>query len=144
MIEQLLDRWGIKSTANRMLVVKSLKNAHSPLSLIDLENELDTLDRSSISRVLSLLKEKGMVHEMEDGRGIAKYELCRHDHPSSECIGGEHQDLHPHFYCEKCGKTYCFDQMELPKICVPEGFRVRNINYMLKGICPECGGRELG
>lgn len=117
--------------------MKALLGADGPLSLIELEDVLETLDRSSISRVLSLLNSNGIVHEMEDGRGVAKYELCRsgshsHDKESTE------SDIHPHFFCEKCQRVYCFDNIPLPLVTIPEGFKIRTLNYMLKGICPSC------
>lgn len=139
MTEELLEKWGVKPTSNRLLVAKALSEADAPISLIELETQLETLDRSSISRVLSLLRDKGMVHEMEDGRGITKYELCRSSHSLSEgCSVASHNDLHPHFFCEKCEKVYCFDNQTIPQIPIPSGFEVRTVNYMLKGICPQC------
>ena len=46
---------------------------------------LDTVDRSSISRTLALLLDKGLVHTIDDGSGSAKFELCHcHSHRSLE------------------------------------------------------------
>lgn len=147
MSEQLLEPWGIKPTPNRLLVAKALRDASCPQSLIELETMLETLDRSSISRVLALFKAHGMLHEMEDGHGVAKYELCRHCHNHEAKHTDEtgaaitclvDSDLHPHFYCEKCERVYCFDELTIPMVDVPQEFKVTNINYMLKGICPNC------
>lgn len=134
--EEILEKGGLKPTANRILVVKALLAAEAPASLIELETTLETLDRSSISRVLTLLNTNGVVHEMEDGRGVAKYELCRIGHHHDD--EGPDADLHPHFFCEKCQRVYCFDELSVPRIPTPEGFTVRTLNYMLKGICPNC------
>ena len=73
---RILEEGDVKPTSNRLLVVRTLREATSPMSLIELETELETLDRSSIQRVLTLLAGKGLVHVMEDGRGVANYELC--------------------------------------------------------------------
>lgn len=130
---EILEEAGIKPTANRILVMRSLLNASSPMSLIELETELETLDRSSIQRVLSILSGRGVVHVMEDGRGISKYEVCHSsDHHNHD------DDHHAHFYCEKCNKVYCLEDVMIPHIPVPEGFEVRGANFMLKGICPNC------
>lgn len=130
--EQLLERAGIKPTSNRLLVLRALESSEMPLSLIELETKLETLERSSISRVLALLLENDVVHSFEDGRGVAKYEICRGE---THC---SHDDMHAHFFCEKCNRVYCFEEIAAPKINIPDEFQIRSINYMLKGICPNC------
>ena len=129
---KILEMAGIKPTSNRILVVRALVEASSPMSLIELETLLETLERSSILRVLTVLSEHGLVHVMEDGRGVSKYELCHsHDH-------SEKDDHHAHFYCEKCHRVYCFEDVTVPRIPVPDGFEIKGVNFMLKGICPSC------
>lgn len=128
----LLDTHGIKPTPNRILVADALISACAPLSLIELETQIDTLDRSSVLRVLTLMLSHDMVHGLEDGRGVTKYELCHsHDEHGDD-------DLHVHFYCEKCGRTICLEDHRIPSLSLPEGYTVRSANFMLKGICPEC------
>lgn len=130
---KILEENGVKPTANRILVLRTLSKSASPMSLVELETHLETLDRSSIQRVLSLLLEKDIVHVMEDGRGIAKYEVCHsHDHHDHD------DDHHVHFYCEICENVYCLEDVMIPKVPVPEGFEVKGANFMLKGICPTC------
>ena len=75
-ITAYLERKGVKPTANRILVLKTLKESDRPMCLSDLENELITMDKSSIFRVLTLFQEQEIVHTFEDGRGILNYELC--------------------------------------------------------------------
>ncbi|MDE6416763.1 MAG: transcriptional repressor, partial [Duncaniella sp.] len=70
----LLEESGIKATPNRMLVVKALLDSEHPLSLVEIETQLETVEKSSVFRVLSLFVEKDLVHTLEDGRGIVKYE----------------------------------------------------------------------
>ena len=53
----LLDDHGIRPTANRILVAEALDRAGRPMSLMELEDRLLTLDKSSISRCLTLFKE---------------------------------------------------------------------------------------
>lgn len=131
--EEILTAGGIKPTANRILVVRALLNSKSPMSLIELETALETMDRSSVQRVLTLLSEQDVVHVMEDGRGVSKYEVCHsHDHHDHD------DDHHAHFYCEKCHKVYCLEDVTIPHVPVPEGFMVKGANFMLKGICPKC------
>ncbi len=130
--ERILESAGVRVTANRLLVLRALLNAPAPVSLIELETELETLERSSISRTLTLFADHDLVHLLEDGRGITKYELCHsHDHSAQN-------DEHPHFYCEKCRRVFCLDSEVIPPVAVPDGFEVRSVNYMLKGLCRDC------
>lgn len=130
---EILEEAGVKPTSNRILVVRALMEALSPKSLIELETQLETLERSSILRVLTVLAEHDLVHVMEDGRGVTKYEICHsHDHHL------HNDDHHVHFYCEKCDKVFCFEDVAVPYIPIPDGFQVIGVNFMLKGICPSC------
>lgn len=43
-----LERKGVRPTANRILVLRALRESAHPMSLADLENHLETLDKSSI------------------------------------------------------------------------------------------------
>ena len=126
--EEILERAGIKPTSNRILVLREILRSGHPLSLMDLDEILDSLDKSSISRVLSILLEHGAIHAVEDGRGIVRYETS---HESDN-------DMHAHFYCERCRKVYCFEDIPTPSVKLPAGFYSRSVNYMIKGICPGC------
>lgn len=129
---ELMEHAGIKPTSNRVIVVKALMQASAPMSLIELETLLGTLERSSILRVLTLLLSHKLVHIMEDGRGVAKYELCHcEDHCSVD-------DMHAHFYCERCERMMCLEEIAVPHIPLPEGYTLRSVNFMLKGLCPAC------
>lgn len=133
-IEHLLEKAGIRPTSNRIIVTRELLKSESPMSLMDLETSIDTLDKSSVFRVLTTLLEHGLVHGVEDGRGITRYEICHGGHHRH----GTDDDLHAHFYCEKCNKVFCFPQINTPEVKLPGGFTVNSINFMIKGICPSC------
>lgn len=128
----ILQQAGIRETPNRVLVTDALLSARSPISLVELETQLQTLERSSVLRVLTLLLDHDIVHSMQDGRGITKYEVCHtHGHDSLD-------DRHVHFYCERCEKTFCFTDTRIPEINMATGFEIRSANFMLKGLCPNC------
>lgn len=134
-IERQLEHRGIKPTPNRVLVYRELRDAQNPVSLNDLEIALAPTDKASIFRVLELYTQKDIVHTIEDGSRSLKYELC-HGY-------GEHSatDQHPHFYCEECGRVFCFDNIAIPQLSLPDGFEVKSINFMFKGKCPKCKSR---
>jgi len=136
-IEKRLEVEGVRLTPNRKLVLRALNASDTPKSLTELETELETVDKSSISRVLTLLMGHGVLHSVEDGRGIVRYELCREEHHNGP------GDMHAHFYCEECGRLYCFHTAPVPMIDMPEGFVVGSVNYMLKGKCARCSGSKL-
>lgn len=131
-IENLLTSKGIKPTSNRILVLRELINSSYPLSLGDLDINIGTMEKSSILRVLTILQKYHLIHTIEDGRGIIKYEQC-HGHND-----GKDQDMHVHFYCEKCKKVSCFENISVPTINLPHDYTLHSINYMVKGICPQC------
>ncbi len=128
----LLEGHGIKPTANRLLIVKALASQHHPVSVKDLEDSLLTLDKSSIFRVLTLFREHHLVHAIETGEGIVKYELCQSHNEE------EDDDEHVHFYCERCHRTICLHDIPVPQIPVPEGYRAEGINVLVRGICERC------
>ncbi len=131
-ITAYLERKGVKPTANRILVLKTLKESDRPMCLSDLENELITMDKSSIFRVLTLFQEQEIVHTFEDGRGILNYELC-----TSTTICNL-SDAHIHFYCESCQKSFCMDNIAIPDLQLQEGFIAHSISFVIKGTCPKC------
>lgn len=132
-----LSRCGIRPTANRILVLRALRDAGSPMSMSDLERTVQTLDKSSIFRALTLLLDKGMVHALEDGRGIVRYEPCAH--PARD--GAADDDRHVHFYCEVCQQVTCLTGVAIPMVEIPAGFRATSVNYMIKGVCPDCADK---
>ena len=74
-MEKLLEEHGIRPTANRLLIAQALEAAGRPLSLMELEARLETIDKSNISRALALFRDARLVHVLEDaGEGI-RYEL---------------------------------------------------------------------
>jgi Fe2+/Zn2+ uptake regulation proteins len=127
----LMERHGIKPTANRILVAKALSEAACPLSLSELEEKIFTIDKSGIFRTLTLFHEQHLVHAIADGNGT-RYELCRsHDDDHDD-------DLHVHFQCERCGQTFCLEEIPIPPVQLPEGYQPVSANLTVKGVCPKC------
>lgn len=127
-----LEAKGIKPTANRILVFKSLAHESNPSTLSSLERAMLSMDKSSIFRTLTLFLEHDVVHAFEDGRGILNYELCEEE---GKC---DHHDGHIHFYCESCQRSFCMEDIPIPNFELPEGFYPHSISFVVKGECPEC------
>lgn len=127
-----LESKGIRPTANRILVMKTLMGEQNPQSLSNLERKMVSMDKSSIFRTLTLFLEHDVVHAFEDGRGVLCYELCEE---KGAC---NHHDGHIHFYCESCQRSFCMEDIHIPSFELPEGFYPHSISFVIKGECPEC------
>ena len=132
-----LESKGIRPTANRILVLRTLAGADNPLSLGHLERLMVTMDKSSIFRTLTLFLEHDVVHAFEDGRGVLNYELCGEE---GEC---RHHDGHIHFYCESCQRSFCLEDIHIPGFDLPAGFHPHSVSFVIKGECPECARKKL-
>ena len=131
--EKLLASHGIKPTANRIVVAKTLAAAERPMSLTELEYKILSIDKSGVFRALTLVREHHLVHVIEDGGDGVRYELCySHDGHA------EDDDQHVHFYCERCHRTFCLPDTPIPSVSLPQGYHLTSINYMAKGLCPDC------
>lgn len=129
-LEQLMQHHGVKLTANRLLVARALEQAGRPLSMMELEARLETVDKSAVFRTLVTFRDAHLVHVLEGDP--VRYELC-HSHQEDH-----DDDLHVHFYCVKCHKTFCLDNTPVPPVKAPEGYTVQDASYLLRGLCPEC------
>ena len=127
-----LESKGIRPTANRILVMKTLMGEQNPQSLSNLERKMVSMDKSSIFRTLTLFLEHDVVHAFENGRGVLCYELCEE---KGAC---DHHDGHIHFYCESCQRSFCMEDIHIPSFELPEGFYPHSISFVIKGECPDC------
>lgn len=144
--EQLLQAAGIKPTAARILIIRNLDAADHPLSMAEIGDALETVDKSVISRTLALFRTAKLIHIIQDGSDSVRYELCRcHYSVSGDDTGddtGDDSDRHIHFHCEACGKTFCFRDMPVPEPSLPDGFLASSVNYVINGLCPSCAGSK--
>ena len=131
-LEELLQEHGVKPTANRLVIARDLQAAGRPLSMTELETRLETIDKSNVFRTLTAFRDAHLVHVLEDSGNGVRYELCHSRHEDHD------DDMHVHFYCEKCHRTFCLEEIPVPRVQAPEGYRVHQSSYLLKGVCPEC------
>jgi len=135
-LEKLLKERDIQPTAIRLLVLRAMLHAKQSVSLLDLEGQLETIDKSTIFRTLTLFHAHKLIHAINDGTGSCKYALCQ---PGCQCHADEQ---HAHFHCVRCNRTFCFTNIPSPLVKLPDGFQLDNINYVLTGICAECALKE--
>lgn len=127
---------GIKPTAMRLLILRAMLDTNRAVSQHDLEETLQTVDKSTIFRTVMLFMEHHLVHAVDDGSGALKYAVC-----SDDCTCSV-SDQHVHFYCEGCHRAFCFRQQAVPVVEAPEGFVLHGVNYVLKGLCPACAAKK--
>lgn len=127
----LMQAHGVKPTANRILILRALLGAGRPLSMTEIETELESVDKSIISRTLSAFREARLLHVLADGDSI-RYEVC---HCAAE---DEDSDRHVHFHCTRCGRTFCLEELPVPAVMMPVGYRAEHVNFIVEGICPNC------
>lgn len=130
-LDKLATR-GVKPTAMRLLILRTMMLSGQALSLPDLVERLVTVDKSTVSRTLSLFLSHHLVHSIDDGSGALKYAVC-----GDECMC-EADDMHVHFTCTKCRRTLCLRGLPVPIVHLPAGFSLEGVNYVMKGVCADC------
>ncbi len=129
----ILEDKKVKPTAVRELVLNVLLKTDYAISLSDIENVLTWSDKVTIYRTLKTFEENGIIHQINDGSSALKYALC-----SDSCELKNHVDIHPHFHCEKCGKTICLEKQEINITNLPNDIIVKDYSLILNGLCSEC------
>lgn len=130
--ETKLENRNIKPTAMRELVLMVLSEQTAAISLADLEQTFEKADKVTLYRTLKTFVENKLIHSIDDGTGSIKYALCKE---TCQC---HPKDLHVHFLCTKCKKTYCLNDIPVPFIKLPTLFTLENINMVVKGVCSNC------
>ena len=129
----LLKEKKVKPTAVRELVLDVFLKTDYAISLSDVENTLTWSDKVTIYRTLKTFEKNGIIHQINDGSASVKYALC-----SDNCETNNHIDIHPHFHCEKCGKTICLERQEININNLPNDIVVKDYSLILNGLCSEC------
>lgn len=130
--EEELKRAGIRVTAVRLMIWRTIRQKmKEAFSLADMEALLVSVDKSTLFRTLVLLSENGLLHTIDDGSGSLKYCLCR-------CPDHHHHLGHVHLTCVVCHKTWCLEDISIPSVEIPQGFRMQEAQYLVKAVCPKC------
>ena len=108
----------IRPTAIRVLVLRTLLEMKQAMSVSDLEAQLDTVDKSTIFRTLTLFLSHHLIHGVDDGSGTLKYAVCD---DSCQCA---------------------VEDQHIPSVQLPPGFIQTGANYVIKGLCAACALRK--
>ena len=133
-IKQLLKDHSLRLTQGRADVISVFLNRNTAISHSDIESEIDgQYDRVTIYRTLKSFLDKGLIHKVLDDTGIIHYALCK-----DECSENHHLDNHIHFKCEVCRDTFCLEHVQIPEVELPEGFKAKEHNFLIGGVCDKC------
>ncbi len=129
----ILEKHNLRKTSIRLEVLKVFLYKQEALSHSQLEQEMNETDRVTLYRTLKKFEETGIIHKAIDGTDVARYALCQ-----GTCQHHNHEDNHAHFHCNKCGKTRCLDEINIPHLQLPQGFEQEAAYLIIKGICKKC------
>ena len=103
----------IRKTKSVEALLALFEQSKSAISVVDLvERFKGKANKSTIYRILERFENEGLVHAFKGQDGLTWYAKC-----FSDCAGGHHNDFHPHFQCQECGKVECLSvSISLPEI----------------------------
>ena len=132
--KNILKQNRLSITDSRVKILQLFLKTDNALSHADIERKVqETFDRVTIYRTLQTFVEKGIIHLIPTTDNSIKYALCKND-----CVAGHHHDEHVHFICDECNKTICLDDVNIPIVKLPKGFKPQHSEMVVTGVCGEC------
>lgn len=126
-----------RKTASKTAILELITHSEVALSHSEIQKLTgDLCDRVTIYRILDRLVTEDMIHKIATPDGTVKYAGCHHDHDNHH-----HTHNHVHFSCEKCHSVTCLDSVE-PSYKIPDNYLVKEVNFTLSGLCPNCNGNS--
>jgi Fur family transcriptional regulator, ferric uptake regulator len=133
-IFEILRKNQLSVTDSRKKILELFLGSGNAMAHVDIEKKTgEKFDRVTVYRTLQTFMEKGIIHTIPTSDNSIKYALCK-----EECSEGHHHDNHVHFICEECGSTYCLDDVTIPEVQLPKGYKAKQVNMVVNGICREC------
>lgn len=136
-MEQQLDilkKNNLSVTDSRKKILELFLKNSGALAHADIEkNTGEIFDRVTVYRTLQTFVEKGIIHNIPTTDNSILYALCK-----DNCEAGHHHDNHVHFICNSCGKTICLDDVTVPTVKLPRGFKPDHAEMVVNGICGDC------
>ena len=142
---QLKQQWsefqrrrGLKTTAQRELIVEVFLNCSDHVSIEELLGEVRArsakVGYATVYRTMKLLTDAGLAALRQFGDGQTRYE-----------VAGSQAPHHDHLICMKCGLILEFENHEIEELqdSVADklgGFKIVNHKLELYGLCPKAMG----
>lgn len=134
-IRATLKDGGLRKTAPRVAVLRSLMQSQTPVSHAELVERLapEGFDPTTIYRNLKDLADAGIVSRRDLGDHTWRFEL--------QGEGPPHAREHPHFLCEDCGVVACLETSRVniaPGPGAPRSVGKGGVEIQVKGRCDRC------
>lgn len=128
--EDKLRASGQSITAARRAVYVALQG-QEPLSMRELVERVESVDKASVYRTVSLFEKLGIVQRLQTGW---KYKLELTD---------EFHDHHHHATCLKCGQSFILPEntsleSEVARLVDGLGFTIKSHQLEIQGYCELC------
>lgn len=121
-------------TAGRKKILELFLKSEGALAHADIERTTgEHFDRVTVYRTLQTFVDKGIIHLIPTTDNSILYALCKDD-----CEAGHHHDNHVHFVCDECEKTICLEEVTVPEVKLPKGFKPKHAEMVVNGVCDDC------
>jgi len=130
----ILRKNKLSVTQGRLVILDIFLQTDGALAHADIEKKLSSnFDRVTVYRTLQSFVEKGVIHQIPTTDNTILYALCKEN-----CKAGQHHDEHVHFVCVECEQTTCLENIIVPKVKLPRGFKPFQAAMIVKGHCVSC------
>lgn len=128
--ENKLRASGQSVTQTRQAVYAALQG-QEPISMRELVERVDSVDKASVYRTVSLFEKLGIVQRLQTGW---KYKLELTD---------EFHEHHHHATCLKCGRSFILPEnvsleSEVSQLVDGTGFTIKSHQLEIQGYCQAC------
>lgn len=133
-IQSILKKNQLSITGSRVKILELFLEQQGALAHGDIERRTgEKFDRVTVYRTLQAFLNKGIIHSIPTADNSVLYALCK-----DECGEGHHHDDHVHFVCDVCGNTFCLEDVTVPAMRMPRGYKATQIQVIVSGRCMNC------
>ena len=130
----ILKKHHLSVTDARKKIAALFLDTTGALEHADIEKATgENFDRATVYRTLQSFVDKGIIHTIPTIDNTILYALCK-----DNCEDGHHHDNHVHFVCDDCSKTVCLEQVAVPDVQLPKGFKSKQKTMLVNGVCDDC------
>jgi Fur family peroxide stress response transcriptional regulator len=127
---------GFRFTPQRQHVYSVLlqKRDHPTVEEVFLraKDDMPDISMATVYNCLDALVKCGLIRHVNLERSATRY--C------------PNMKEHCHFYCDECGGIFDVDLLSVGRpsgLEIPEGFKVKQYDISIRGICRDCGGKPI-
>ena len=130
----ILKKNQLSVTEGRKKILELFYKSDGALAHADIEKNTEAaFDRVTVYRTLQTFVDKGIIHHIPTTDNSILYALCKED-----CEEGHYHDHHVHFICDNCHKTICLEDVTVPDVKLPKGFKPKHAEMVVTGVCDDC------